>query len=425
MLNLNPYQRTPPPFAGRRAALVRLKQGLAERLAVLYSGRRSVGKTALLQYFEATFDDTHIGVYLALRETPVQDETDWLLTLSQAITAEVVRHDLTYTRLAGMPPPGDDPRGWFDDVFLRDILSIIRPHRRLVLLLDDVEALLDAITAEKLPADSIAYLAAVMARHEQIGMAVTLDASREADLARLQPLIHVDEGLRLTNLTREECRALLQNPVAALYTLPEETIDAVYEASGGVPSLAQMFGDAFYRRWEASPELNLITAEDVRTLSGAVYAGAGVEFHHIWNRLSLNERLVLTAMSSLFYADPLRAITTAAIESWLVNTDYPMDSTTINAALRSLQYDELVGTQPLTLQIGLFQRWLVENARLDAVPARSSALPTQNERRWWLVVAALMLVIIGAVLLARLGSLPEPPPTLLPEPTVTLVDPTP
>jgi energy-coupling factor transporter ATP-binding protein EcfA2 len=420
LMLVNPYQQIPPPFAGRKPALNRFRQALAERRALLYLGRQGIGKTALLRHLEATLDDSYLAVYLPLRDTPIADETDWVLSISQSITAEILKRDFTYSRLSQMPPPGDDPRGWFSETFLPEIIAIIRVHRRLILLLDDAEGLLDAMTAGALPADHPAFLLDVLMQHEQVALVLSLDSSRDADTPHLYPLIAPDDTVRLTNLTEEDCRALLQEPTAPHVVVADAAAARIYEATGGTPLLVLMYGDALFQHWEAAPTEKLITVEVVRQVTTPVYRAASAEFRRRWDALTLNERLVLTAMSSLLYADPQTDLTTDSIEAWLVETDYPMDATTINAALRSLQYDELVGAQPLTIPIGLLHTWLLENARLTDLTTRRT--PPLLARHWWLLVALVVVLLVGVVLLTRLNS--QPPPVPNPAPTVTLVEPT-
>jgi hypothetical protein len=423
---VNPYQQARQPFAGRKAPHARLHQVLSDvnqASAALYYGRQHIGKTALLRHIEASFDDNHIGVYIPLKDTPITDETDWLLTLSQAATAEIVGRDFTYSRLSDMQPPGDDPRGWFVNTFLREILIVIRAHRRMVFLLDDVDGLLDAMAAKRLPADSLMFLAAVLKQYHQIGLALTLDESREVDIPRLNPLAHPDAALRLMNLDLAACAELLRDPVTHDYRVADEAVAAAFQATGGVPVLAQMFGDGLFQHWERGRAEGLMTLDDVKAITPSVYRAAGTIFRRMWGELSRNEQLTLTAMSSLIYDDPLRTLDAAAIEGWLVRTDYPVDVTAINAALRSLTYRELVATpaRGVTIKIGLMQNWLLENARLDGLVESTAPPSSVRTRRFLLIVAAALLILIGIILLTQLSNLPEPRPDIEAAPTVTLV----
>lgn len=416
----NPYQNDVPPLAPRRVALGRLRQQLedpAHRTALLIYGRDRIGKTSFLRQAPAAFDANTVWVDLPLADTPVVDEADWLLTLAGAITDAVVQRNLAHHRLATMQPPGDDPRGWFGSVFLPEIFTILRGHRRLVLLLDDADRLLALIAAGTLPDDSAVFLADLLMQFGQLGLVLTLDSTHEADIPRLRPLIRPDEAVRLTNLTPDECGWLLREPVAGRYTVEPEAVAAVYQQTHGLPLLVQLYGGWLFER--SLPVIATITLDDVRAVTPSVYLGAGPVLRREWEALALNERLVLTAASHLVYADPLRPLDAPHLQAWLVETDYPLDTTTINAALRSLTYHEWLVTRPEGVFIAgdLRQKWLLEHARLtELLPS------TTPGRRWWLAVALLVVVVLGVILLTRLSNLPEPPPSPAADPTATLIE---
>ena len=91
----------------------------------------------------------------------------------------------------------------------------------------------------------------------------------------------------------------------------------------------------------------MFTLEDVKALTSTIYLYNEADYRVLWDHLGANERLVLTAMSDLLYNDPLGRMDAQAIQSWLVETDFPLDMTAINATLRSLEYREIL-TRRLT-----------------------------------------------------------------------------
>ncbi len=426
----NPYEVTAgsdalAPFADRSAALNRLRQQIADAdaPAIAVMGREGSGKTALLRQIDATTDETVVTIYVDLAETALDSEGDWLLTLAQSATEELVRRDFTLSRLATIQPPGDDARSWLTHNFLSELTSIIRPHRRAAFLLDNGEALLDAIDRGTLPDTSMAYLQFLKHERPQVTFVLTLDERHESDLPRFQPLIDRGEVVRLTDLPLDAVGDLLREPVSPRYSVSDDAAIAVHRATGGYPPFVQAFGAALYRRQQAE-FLTEITAEDVRAVTPDVYPKAALTFAQNWAALPLNERLVLGSISTLSYEDPLKVIDAEAIEAWLVETDYPLDATTINAMLRSLDYRELIHATPNgghSIHAAMLQRWLLENARFGEggrAPAGRSLL---NLR--WIAVAIIAIVIIGlAVMLSRTTAPESHPPGDAP-PTVTLIGP--
>lgn len=427
----NPYYAEYPPFAGRKAAFARLNQHLTDTGsgdALVFVGRQGIGKTALLKNFDAVFDETYIGVYIPLRDTGLGDEAEWTLGLAQEITAAVHSRNFTLTRLADLPPPGDDSRGWFVERFLPDILAVIRPHRRLILLLDDAEEWFDAVQREWLPADMFAHMQHLLEQFPQLGVVLTLDAAREADLANMSPLVKLDDVVRLTNLNRDECTWLLRQPVGAYYSVPDETITAVYRATGGDPALVRPFAAQLFHRWYVEPDLNVMTVDDAKAVTPAIYTLAAERFRKTWEQLNANERLTLTALGSLLYADPLHQVNVPTIELWLVEAGFPLDATTINAALRGLDYRELATNTPqegIMLVAGLMQGWLLDNARRGVNVANIPALPTPRPHTQIVrlgVIALVVLVIVALVVIGFLSTQTpsESPVTARPVPTATL-----
>jgi hypothetical protein len=424
----NPYHPDDPAlaaFAGREAAFARLHQHLTSPThaeAVLFLGRRHVGKTALLRHFGAFFDDTFIDVYLPLQQTPLESEERWLLHLVQGIGKALALRDFTLTRLPEPPEASSQLREWFADSYLDELFGVIR-YRRLALLLDDADALLNAL-GQALPTDHLVYLQALVQRYPQFGIALTLDTAHETAIPALSPLIHAAETFRLTNLSQQESRWLLQKPAAGLYAVPDDSADTIYKATGGQPLLLQRAGRRLFERWEAQQHLsqgsthNADLFADVKGIIQQVYAESEAGFRETWQQATRDERLVLTAIVSLLYDDPLSKIDTTRIESWLVETDYPLDATAINAALRSLEYNEIVSSTSngLAITAGLMQTWLLEHARLTDSPLHTAK--QQPDWRWAVVVA--ILVVIGLLVAISFASGGSPEASGTPLPTVTL-----
>ena len=163
-------------------------------------------------------------------------------------------------------------------------------------------------------------------------------------------------------------------------------------------------------------------------VTAAVAKRADEVFDEIWQGLKTNERLVLSAISQLLYRDPLRAADIPSIEAWLVETEYPLDRIAIAAAIRSLEYDELVttGSAGITLGSGLLQTWLLENTAVERTQAETTAeepLPANRIRRLQLLIAALALalVVVTVLVLVALSNSPRPVDPRILQPTVTLL----
>ncbi len=412
----NPYDAASPyaRFAGREAAFARLHQHLTDtNLATppaVYLGRRRIGKTTLLRQFDRVFDESYIGVYLPLRQMSLDGERSWLSGLVQALSDAV---NIYSAHPLPQPPHDGDLRVWLHDEFLPEIFHAIRAYRRIVLLVDDVDRLAQAMDSHHLPPDTPYFLASL--HQPQLGFALTMDTFYEEHLGKLAPLVNLAVVHRLTSLTPEASIVLL-NPC----DLNEAALTLVQNLSGGEPILLQRFGHHLYEvsQNEVSQSQSAsLTPDDVKDTQAAVYTESEGEFRDIWATLNRDERLVLTAISGLIYDDPLRAIDIFRIEVWLVETDYPMDATAINAAARGLEYREIVSGQAANLKIavGLMQRWLLENAQI-APPTEQGKI----KRRWLFGLLILVIFLVVFATVVAISQTETPSIRATPVPTVTL-----
>jgi hypothetical protein len=452
------------PFAGRQAAFTRLYQTLSDPAggrALLITGRARVGRTSLLYAFDSAFGESMVSALVPLRSAPLGSEMEFVLELAQDITAGLIAHDVPTGKLSDLKPPAGDARLWLEDEFLPAVFHHLR-LRRLALLIDDADRLVSAILAEDLPDDLFSYLRKLLEHWPALGIVVTAPDDDTLDASSFSPLVTLNDHVRLMNLAPDETRWLIQAPVRSFYSAPDAAAAAVQRATGGAPALVQQFGYHLFKRWEAS-EGNVLGLEDVRAVTPRVYQAALNDFRRQWSSYTLNERLVLTAITDLIYEDPLDRISVPVLQTWLTDTDYPLDTTAILSALRSLEYNEIVAGMPdsIVINSGMLQTWLLENARLQGQPVRGEpvrapasaaasaaaarSLPADGARaaqtralpplpslkgmprRAALLLAALLVIagLLGAMAaFSAFGGEPAPArvtTTPLPAPTVTLV----
>lgn len=418
----NPFQpRTPDgPFVGREAALARLHHSLTQARAVapvIVTGRRGIGKSALLRQF-VNRDPSLVGVLVDASTLPCdQGERAFLLALLDAVIAAVEAQGFTLDALVHDPPAGD-VRVWLAEQGLPALYRAIWRRRRFALLLENAHYLLAGLAGGALPADLPAYLRGLTGPQFGLALALTDADSAPDHLALLADLAPADHVLRLGLLTADEvtmlCRAWL----------PARDMDAptlatrCFSLTGGDPLLIHHL--AYH--WLHTP--------DLKQAAQAVYAENVAHFRALWQDLDPDERLVLAAIAALLYEDPLKRVDAPSIEAWLVRTDHPRDLTAVHAALRGLDYRQLVSGSAAGTQLNgeLLLRWLVEHAGQPAVDALPGAarplapLPADSAftlRGWLIVLLLAILLLVGIMAAARLGrGEPDPQP---PVPTVTLV----
>ncbi len=456
----NPYHHdygddvSTAPFAGRQSVFGRLYRHLARsdrRGGLCILGRRHTGKTALLYAIKAVFRDSTLPVVISLRDTPIDTHTAWVLALAQAATAALIDHQFSVMRLSALEAPGDDPADWFENTFLPALLASIRGSRHLLWLIDDADEWLNAIQAGVLPDDHVAQFHRLLTRHHNIDLVLALDAESESDLPAFAPLVGLTDVIRLDYLTRDDAIWLLREPIGDLYTVDDEAINQAQAITGGAPGLLQQVGYLMFRKGSVDAAHTVMTGADVKTFMPTVYAYGERDFIEIWRALTADERLVLTAASSISHTNPSVRIDAPALETWLIETEYPLDVVAINAALRGLEYRETVVSTPedgIQVNGDCLQLWLIEHARLgersgraasgddrrasqqrraridvsERLAARSS--PGRSTERSTsvrlIVLFGLALLISTAILVASVVSTPRTPPAPLLQPTATL-----
>jgi hypothetical protein len=437
----NPYACTAQeplgvPFAGRQGALARLRQHLTDPAragGLLILGRRRIGKTAFLHAFDDAFDESFVGVFVPLREVLPAPENDFWLSIAQSITERLVMRAFTLHRLSELAPPADDARDWFATTFLPPVLTLIRPHRRLVFLADDADALLDAVQAGTLAPDTLHYLRWICDQQPRFQMALTLDAQHEARLGAFAPLVRSTDPVRLNNLAAAETGWLLTEPVRDLYVLADDAVTAAQRMTGGEPVLVQALGCALFRAYHGDTYQTRFTSEDIKRLGAEVFPKVEADLSRVYDSLNYNEQRVLRAISQLIYADPLRPVPVSRLTDWMADSDDPLDATAVSAALRSLEFCEVITLMPggIRLTSDLMQRWLLEHAYdvpLAAppnVPASADGKPALARRnrglRLALLLVLILMFVVALLLLSALSTLPREVFLIPPdEPTVTL-----
>ncbi len=400
------------PFAARDDALARIHQHLTTEShpqALVFVGRAACGKTALLRAFDTVFDPLNVwGLYIDLKTAPLHDESAWLRLLFTRAYDAALAHGFSAERLPTLPDSVDDLRAWLTETGYPELFRVIRAARRIVYLLDNADALLDALARGTLPATHPAYLQSLLG--SQCAMILTVPLADEARLSALAPLVGDATPFRLRHFDTTQVAQV----VAAVTNQPlDKTLgQEVAQLSGGQPMLTRYIAE------------HLARGEALPAAADAVYTQALGFFRQQWDSLNENERRTLSAMAALTYANPLTTFTASALEAWLADSDAPLDLTAVNVALRGLEYHEIIAptSQGVTLRGELLRRWLIAYARHPSAVvvrprARPASLPESVPRVLWILLAVgtvlALLVILLAIASLSAGSGAQVVPTVV------------
>jgi len=407
-LSIGGHQADHMIFAGRETELLQIQGTISDPntpQVIAFSGIPQIGKTTLLQQTRLQASSDYICVYVPLKELSLQREFVWLHSLSELLQDTVAIAGYT-PQPSPTPDTAADLRDSLRDNILPEIYRVIRPHRVLVLLLDDIGRLLQAIDDSTLPEDTFAYLNSLI--HPQLTIITTFDLQLETELTRFTPLVSQDRVFRLKNLSQENVEQLL-TIVLPSSSDTDAITDSVFQITGGIPVLVH----AFVKKITAHS--GNVAPSDLQKFALQIYEDNLYHFQMIWRLLDRDERLALTAIASLLHAVPRQVIDLNQIEKWLAEADYTTDSTAISVALRGLEYLDVVtgGHAEVEIRASLMQKWLLENARLDNAETTS----TQETSRSSLILAGIVGILLLVLLLLVFSTATDDTPI---PPTVTL-----
>lgn len=400
-------------FVGREGALSWIRQHLADPIHTpvpAFIGRDGIGKTALLKQFAGVHpESSFVGVYINCRAHDIQNEMDWLLVIYQAVRDHIKSLGIVIevVKFSDLTDDAEDFKAWFKDDYLQKVIRRLENNGRLLLLIDNAEVLVETMMRDTLAEDYFAYLNDL--RSARCGVAFTIHIDYENRLELFYTLVQdAEQFMRLDSLTFEQAQHLLNR---TYHAIDAEAIETIYKASGGEPRFIKAFSAYL------SPE-TAVDNTKVKSVTRNIYDNHRTVFRKIWGELTDDERLVLSAIGNMVYDDPFGTINAGQIERWLSETEHPLDLTAIHAAIRGLEYRELLtgdARNELTLKMGLFLSWILEQGGLHDDRASNSGLSNRV-----ILVGTLALIILVIALVVLSNSQRQTPSIQESIPTATL-----
>jgi len=311
--------------------------------------------------------------------------------------------------------PDDKPvleqRAWLRERGLPELYQLIRPHRRLVLLIDNAEPLADAVIRGDLPADFSEAVGKMFS--PQLGMVISAHLDAEARMQRLAPLVDPDFTVRLPALTLEGVSELLSYGRDGAEAGFES---ALHRATGGAPELtiraAALIHDIsrgeYYR------------ADHIRVVMSDLLLWSRPGFTLLWENLTADEQAVLTALAYLRFNQPDKSIQAEQIEAWLADTEYPLDLTAIFSLLRRLEFVEIIdhAHRDIRIRAGVFEQWIRETVRpnhlrMASEPSSAAVIDPKIVRYALIGLGVLLLILLAAIVLSTPDSASEAIPTVV------------
>lgn len=405
----NPQKPTldPTQFYGREDALAFLKLHLSARRtakALVVLGQRGMGKSALLQHVPLVVDERYPSVKIDAAALELDSVVALVATIVDQSRAMMNAIQASTYRLPDFPnitDPNVNLLAWLADEYLSVVFSAIRRSRHLILMMDNVDAILAAMDAGSLPANFMDYWQALLDRYEQLHLLFSLDISNEERALQTPPMDDASLYYRLSNLSEADAKQVLTEPIRTYYGFTEEALDYALALAGGHPYHLHSIGWLLYRRWEGERNrINIITLQDVIAIYPAALELAEDTIGPMWPFLRSNERLVLTSL-----LDINESANAEELRDWLLDTDFPLNVVQIGAAVRGLEYYGIVSTSDdgrYRVASKLQAEWLRRMNQIESSTSPENILPA---RRTWLPLLFLAAIVLVIAVVLGAGAL--------------------
>ncbi len=429
--NRNPYDPQRPTtdpalFFGREDVFAFIRQRLiagrrAQAIAII--GQRGMGKTSVLLQSAYQIESRYLIAYIDLADVRFDEVGGLFAAMADSARQALEDAGLSTYRLPPLPEEPDvDLFKWFSENYLDVTLSALRRNRRLIFLFDETSHLLDAIDRRDIPADIGDTLGQLIAADERMDIIFAVDAEDEPRLEAFAPLSDPLLHKRLGLLDDANAEALIRRPSAPYYEVQSDAVEGILTMAGGHPYLLHVLNGLLWERATSRWPKSAVTLGDVNAVIRQATDEADPILRLTWDHSTPNERRALSALTAMTTANRGMPIRTEDVRLWLLREgDEPLDETALAAALRRLEYREVLRSTAngmYTFTTGLQHQWLVLNGDAQPIsasaasprpPARRLAIPTVL----MLSLAVLLALFLGRLATASVGSNSETPTVTL------------
>ncbi|MFP4321620.1 MAG: AAA family ATPase [Anaerolineales bacterium] len=357
MLNHNPYHPLAPPddptlFFGRADAVAFLRQrlvGAPNTQMLILLGRHGIGKTSLLHHTSYIIDERYRTVYINLSDARGHNTRDMLQHMASTIITGMERIGASTYRVTDEPSPNASPadyQTWFADHLMDVAVTAIRRDRFLLLLLDDLQVLLQAIDAGDLDADFMHFLGQLLHQHERLDILAGLDIHYEARTLEYDVCANMQFHWRLGHLEPEAAERLIVEPIADQYNYAADTRAEILALCGGYPFLIHSLCRLIYRYYEGSSRPAEIPPRAIEGVRMATLEETSEIIAPYWAEMTLQERALLGALLTLGAWDAAHAAPLDDLARALSRPALGINQTKLNALLRGLDYLHIIDTTP-------------------------------------------------------------------------------
>jgi AAA+ ATPase superfamily predicted ATPase len=341
---------------------------LQENIIVLIGNRRT-GKTTLLKQLPIYLDKRYIPVYVDVQGIidPGMDAFFYLLA-NEIVTAMQDRG--IQISLPSFEEFKDRPSFFFEYKFLKEVYNKLG-ESILVLMFDEFEELEVKVDSGLLDKNIFSYFRHLMQHTTQLAFIFT-GSSRLEDLKTDYWSIMFNIALykRVSFLSEEETKELIIQPVKKYNMIYDSlAIEKIYRLTYGHPYFTQLLCHALVNHHN-NEKKNYITIQDVNGELNRIIERGQMHFDFIWDRSSMIERLVMTALKRVLQEE--ESVTVSSLVNKLGGYDLTIDAKNITKALDSLAGKDIISkilnhTTTYEFKVDLIRIWLESTKHLDQV----------------------------------------------------------
>jgi hypothetical protein len=343
-----------------------LKPGPQKRVLVLV-GQRRMGKTSILKQLPLRLPQDFLCTFVDCQGLERQGLANLLYHLAYII-ADAVQAEGYPCTVPDLASFQDRPLFSFEYGFVKPTVAALK-GRSLLLLVDEFQALDEAVEAGQLDPSVFGFLRSLMQHQERLfflfsGLQKRLEEARDY----WQPVFNVALLHEVGLLDDSYARELIEKPLEGLVRYDPQALDEMLRLSCGHPYLTQLFCDRLVNHLNEVRESHVRLAH-VQEVLPQVFAAGVNHFYSLWEDLSQREKIVLIAISADLSQH--RFATLSAITRYLRERGIAAELEEVTTVLQQLLGRDLiafVSAQPpgYSFKVLLFRYW-IEKEMLGAL----------------------------------------------------------
>ncbi|MBN1953601.1 MAG: AAA family ATPase [Anaerolineae bacterium] len=353
-----PLEAGSPLFFGRQDVVAYIQENLAayHRNNLVLVGQRRTGKTSLLKQLPVRLGDDYLPVYLdgqALGLDPGLPNFFLALATEIAFALEDRGIELELPEYEDFV---ESPAASFERDFLARVRRAIA-QRHLLVMFDEFEELETAVQRGNLDPSVFGFLRHLVQHADNLSV-IFCGTHRLEELAAdyWNVLFNISLYRHIALLEKPEALRLIQEPVAKYGMRYDDlALDKMWQVTAGHPYFLQLLCHSLVNRHNRT-ERSYVTVADVNAALEEILASGEAHFVYLWAEASLEDRLVLAALSRMI---PLTGhVTLVQVADYLAERGVNIERRAVSDALHHLMLrDILAVSSEVDPAVGEVYRW--------------------------------------------------------------------